>query len=119
MAAWLTDEVADGAVRWCFFEGDGALVRASATVAGSSSTRVSREVREADQLKKKRGIGSAHRKRVAQQGWRLSGPILARGGGLGARASSGQGRDVKEGGAQAARVWSGKKRGDGRPWRHL
>jgi hypothetical protein len=111
MAAWLIDEVADGAVRWCFFEGDGALVRASATVAGSSSTRVSREVREADQLKKKRGIGSAHRKRVAQQGWRLSGPILARGGGLGARASSGRGRDVKEGGAQAARVWSGKKRG--------
>jgi hypothetical protein len=42
-------------------------------------------------LKKKGGVGSAHRKRVARQGWWLSGPIPMRGGGLGACAPSGWG----------------------------
>jgi hypothetical protein len=75
------------------------------TVAGSCSTRVSREVREANQLKKKRGVGSAHRKRMARQRWRLSNPISVRGGGSGARAPSGWSHGVKEGaGAWATRV---------------
>jgi hypothetical protein len=64
-------------------------------VAGFCSMRVSREVIEADQLKKKRGVGSAHRKRMARQGWWLSGPIPARGGVPSARAPSGRGRGVK------------------------
>jgi hypothetical protein len=66
-----------------------ALRRALAMVARTCSTGLSREVREADQLKKKRGVGSAHRKRVARQGWQLSGTIPARGGGPGAQAPSG------------------------------
>jgi hypothetical protein len=37
-----------------------------------------KEVREADQLKMKSGVGSAHRKRMARQGWWLSGPIPMR-----------------------------------------
>jgi hypothetical protein len=40
----------------------------------------SREVREADQLKKNRGVGPDHRNRMAQKGWQLSGPIPVRGG---------------------------------------
>jgi hypothetical protein len=91
-----------------------ALQRGTMTVVGSCSMGVSREVREVDQLKKKRGVGSAHRKRIARQGWRLSDPIPTRGGGLGAQALSGRGRDVKEGGgARAAGVCSGKEKGDG------
>jgi hypothetical protein len=68
-------------------------------------------------MKKKRGVGSAYRKRVARQGWWLPGQILASGGGPGTRAPSGRGRGVKGVGgcAQAARVGSGKERGgDGR-----
>jgi hypothetical protein len=66
-------------------------------VAGSCSTGVSREVREADQLKKNRDVGSAHQKRMTREGWWLSGQIPVRGGGPGARAPSGRGRGVKEG----------------------
>jgi hypothetical protein len=83
---------------------------------------VSREVREADQLKKKRGVGSARRKRMAQQGWQLSYPILERGGGLGARAPSGQGHGVKEeGGGVLGRLEFGAERKGvtGQPWRNL
>jgi hypothetical protein len=43
-----------------------ALWRASAMVAWSCSTGVSREVREADQLMKKWGVGSAHWKWMAR-----------------------------------------------------
>jgi hypothetical protein len=32
--------------------------------------------------KKKRGVGSTHRKRVARKGWRLSGPIPSKGRGV-------------------------------------
>jgi hypothetical protein len=56
------DEVADGAVRVRFFEGGDAL----AMVAGSCSMGALREVREADQLKKKKGIGLAHWKRMVR-----------------------------------------------------
>jgi hypothetical protein len=48
--------VVDGVAQRCFFE---------AMVARSCTTGVSREVREANQLKKKRGIGSDHWKRMA------------------------------------------------------
>jgi hypothetical protein len=74
-----------------------ALRRALAMVAGACNTGLSREVREAHQLKKKRGVGSAHRKRMTRHGWWLSGPIPVRGGGPGSRAPSGEGRGVKEG----------------------
>jgi hypothetical protein len=86
-------------------------------MAGSYSTGVLREVREADQLKKK-GVGSAHRKRMARQGWWLSGPISVRGGvpvlkhHLDGVAVLRRGGEVGWG-AQAAKVWSGKERGDG------
>jgi hypothetical protein len=63
-------------------------------------------------IEEEEGIGSAHRKWMARQGWWLFGPISARGGGLGARAPSRRARGVKKGGAWTVRVWSGKERGD-------
>jgi hypothetical protein len=64
-------------------------------------------------MKKKRGIGSAHLKRVARQERRLTGPIPARRGGPGARAPSKRGRGVKGVGgcAREGRVGSGKEMG--------
>jgi hypothetical protein len=61
-------------------------------------------------MKKKRGVGSAHWKRVARQGWRLSGLIPVKGGGPGARAPSGQGCGVK-GGCLGGRSWEWKGKG--------
>jgi hypothetical protein len=111
-------------MRWQMGRHGGVSSRAAARgmVTGSCSTGVSREVREADQLKKKRGIESAHWKRMARQGWWLSGPILTRGGGPDARALSGRGRGFKEGGGGVLGQpeFGGERKGvTGRPWWHL
>jgi hypothetical protein len=96
------------------------LQHGSAMVAGSCITGMSREVREANQLKKKRGIGSDHWKRMAWQGWWLSSPILITGGGPGARAPSGRGHDVKEAGVLGRPEFGAERKGAmGWPWRHL
>jgi hypothetical protein len=64
-------------------------------------------------MNKKRGIGSAHRKRVARQGWWLSSAIPVREGG--ARAPSGLGRGVR-GVCSGGRSWERKGKG-GLRWR--
>jgi hypothetical protein len=67
-------------------------------------------------MKKKRGIGSAHLKRVARQGWRLTGPIPARRGGPGARAPSKRGRGVKGVGWVCSGGQSWEQKGKGARW---
>jgi hypothetical protein len=65
-------------------------------------------------LKKKRDVGSAHRKRVARQGWWLSGPIPTRGGGVPVLEHPLDGVMVLRGGcARAVGVGSRKERGRG------
>jgi hypothetical protein len=81
-----------------------ALRRALAMVARACSTGLSREVREADQLKKKRGVGSAHRKRMTRHGWWLSGPIPVRGGVPMLDHHLDGAKVLRRGGARAARI---------------